>query len=265
MVAGGIVAKDKSAADVLLDTAIELSKKHNSCKIILKQYKFKYGDELLTDDNFYNRELDLTQSEESIWNGLEANNKTMIKAAEKFDLSLDYPSKDINRFYDVVFAQHHNKGIPCPSKKWISSKFSFGDYSYRLALMNRNGKTVAVTMAKVFKKTVSLPYTAVVDQNDDNQAVVYKLYWDLMRQLKKEGIEICHSGRIPNNDTVDQYRLGWGGTKHPYYYQYYPNTGVQTEFAVKRGKKRQLFEKVWKKLPGWVVNLCGPMIVKQFP
>lgn len=265
VVAGGIVANDKATADILMDAAIALSKKHKDCKIILKQYKIKYGDDLLTDANFYNRELDLTQSEKEIWDGFDEHNRKMIKAAESYDLTLEYPSNDIDSFYKVVFAQHHQKGIPCPSKKWIAGKYGFADYSYRLALMKRNGKTVAVTMAKVFKKTVSLPYTAIIDHSEETQTVVYKLYWDLIRQLKKEGIEICHSGRVPNNETVDKYRLGWGGTKEPYYYQYYPNTGVQTEFAVKRGKKRQLFEKVWRILPGWLVRICGPMIVKQFP
>lgn len=265
VVAGGIVARDLQSAKALFDEALNLSRIHNSCRIILKQYKIKNDMDLLTDDNFYNRELDLTQSEEELWNGLNTQNQKSILEAEKFNLQLDYPSDDIDGFYEIVFSHHHAKGIPCPSKKWIESKFRFGDYSYKIAMMKLNGLPVAGTMAKSFKKTVSLPYTAIKNQDHTSEIFAYKMYWDLIRRLKQEGLEICHSGRIPNNDTVDCYRLGWGGTKYPYYYQYYPNTNTKTEFSVKRGRKRKLFESFWRKLPKAIVKAVGPSIVKQFP
>ncbi len=265
VVAGGIVADDDDVRKALLDKAISLSEKHNSCQIILKQYKRKNDLDLVTDENFYNRELNLNQSEEELWNRLSQKNQEMIREAETHDLVLEYPSNDVKGFYDVVFAQHHAKGIPCPGMKWIQSKWNFEDYSYKIALLKSRGETVSVTMAKQFKKTVSLPYSAMLKQDEKHEMFTYKLYWELIKRLSQEGIEIMHSGRIPNTDIVDAYRLGWGGVKNQYYYQYYPATCVQTEFAVKRGKKRQLFEKVWKRLPRGLVSLVGPAIVEQFP
>ena len=265
VVAGGIIADNDEARKLLLDKAISLSKEHNSCQIILKQYKIKNDLDLLTDDNFYNRELNLKQSEEELWSGLAERNQKMIQEAEEYDLVFEYPSNDVQGFYDVVFSQHHAKGIPCPSRKWIESKWRFEDYSYKIALLKYKGEIVSVTMAKQFKKTVSLPYSAMKEQDQKHEMFTYRLYWELIKRLSQEGIEIMHSGRIPNTDIVDEYRLGWGGVKNQYYYQYYPSTGVQTEFAVKRGKKRQLFEKVWRHLPKGLVNLVGPVIVKQFP
>jgi hypothetical protein len=66
-------------------------------------------------------------------------------------------------------------------------------------------------------------------------------------------------------EDVDNYRLGWGGTKYPYYYQYYPDTGGATEFAQKRSRKRELIETVWKRLPLTVAAQLGPFVVRQFP
>ena len=265
VVAGGIIADDAEVRKTLLDKAVELSKQHNSCRIILKQYKIKNDLDLLTDDNFYNCELNLAQSESELWEGFHENNKHNILQAEKYELVLEYPSTDIDSFYNVVFTQHHKKGIPCPSRKWIESKWKFGDYSYKIGLLKFKGKTVAVTMTKQFKKTVSFPYSAILVQDPQHKMFMYKLYWELIKRLSNEKLEIFHSGRIPKTGIADEYRLGWGGTKHTYYYQYYPNTGAKTEFAVKRGKKRVLFEKVWRMMPKWFVRMIGPAIVKQFP
>jgi hypothetical protein len=80
-----------------------------------------------------------------------------------------------------------------------------------------------------------------------------------------KGFDIFHSGRIPKNDATDEYRLGWGGVKHPYFYQYYPNRNIRTEYETKRGRKREILEKCWRHLPTSVAGAVGPLVVSQFP
>lgn len=262
-VAGGLVADSDDVKSALLNKAIEVSKTYNSCRIILKQYKIKVPGELQVDENYYNRELDISKDISEIWNGFDDANKKNIDIAKKFEPILEYPSSDINGFYKVLLKHHHDSGIPCVSIKWIETLVASKMYS--IALLKDNGKIVTATMVKEFKKTASFPFTCTASVDERIVSFAYFMYWKLIEHYCLKGFEIVHSGRIPNNNATLEYRLGWGGDKKNYYYQYYPSVGKKTEFATRRGRKRVIFEKYWKQLPQSVVEWVGPKIVKHFP
>ncbi|MGC2194267.1 MAG: hypothetical protein WA628_06300, partial [Terriglobales bacterium] len=100
---------------------------------------------------------------------------------------------------------------------------------------------------------------------EKQELFAYALYWKLITTLAAGGIRIAHSGRIPQTDATFRYRLGWGGTKYSYYYQYYGLGEGKMEFSTKRGRKREIVGSVWKKMPLSLARALGPMVVKQFP
>jgi hypothetical protein len=67
-----------------------------------------------------------------------------------------------------------------------------------------------------------------------------------------------------NND-VESYRLGWGGKQYGYHYQYYPGGSTVRSESSKKGRKRELFESLWRRLPLGVAELIGPAVVRRFP
>ena len=77
-VAGVIVADNRKIEALLLTKAIELYHSLHCNNIILKQYKTKVNGNLRVDENFYNRELDLTQGVDILWNNLKDVNKANI-------------------------------------------------------------------------------------------------------------------------------------------------------------------------------------------
>lgn len=262
-VAGGIVANDDKAVQCLFEKAKELSGQFDNCRIAFRQYKKKPVDGLTTDDNFYNRELDLTQGLERIWAGLDETNRRNIEKAETEPLDLEYPSHDLDAFYDFLLRHQHYTGMPCVSKKWIRDLIGFGMYSP--ALLKKEGNIVTATMVKKHKKTVSFPFSCLSTKIPNSEMFAYALYWRLIKQFTSEGFEIFHSGRIPNTDDTSLFRLGWGGTKYPYYYVYYPVSDEETEYARKRGKKRDFFQAAWRKMPLFLARFLGPYVIRQFP
>lgn len=262
-VAGGIVSDSEEARDLLIGKAIALSRKYNSCGITLKQYKIMMRGDFQTDDNYYNRELDISRNPDGIIGDFSDRNKQMIALTAKQSLSLEHPSSDLSGFFRLLLRHLHAKGVPCVSKRWIEDLIRSKMYS--IALLRSNGQIRAGTMVKEFKKTVSFPFTSLRVGAEQDSRMGYKLYWELIQKFHLKGFEIFHSGRIPNDDMTDDYRLGWGGIKHRYYYQYYPNRAEKTEYATKRGGKRKILERCWKLLPAYVAESIGPMVVKRFP
>ena len=262
-VAGGVVSDSEEARNLLIGKAVEISKAHNSCGIVLKQYKVRMPGDFQTDENYYNRELDISRGSDEIRKGFSDRNRDMIESRKKSPCVLEYPSADLAGFFRMLLRHLHANGVPCVGRKWIEDLLRFKMYS--IALLRINGRLVAGTLVKEFKKTASFPFTCLREGGGPDNRAAYRLYWELMKYFSGKGFEIIHSGRIPNNDATDDYRLGWGGTKHGYYYQYYPNRGGKTEYDSRRGRKREILERCWKLLPTPVAGAIGPLVVRRFP
>lgn len=263
-VAGGILADSEAIQQALLENAISLSKRLGDLPITLKQYKLRIPGDLKTDENYFNCELSLQGGLSTLHARINPENLAFAERAERDGLEVEYPSSDVKTFYDMLLRHHSEQGIPCTSEAWIRTLIDFGLYTFALARMN--GRAVAGTMVKKFKKTVSFPFSCIHPRATDGTLnAAYGLYWDLIQHFAKENFEIFHSGRIPKTQEVMDFRLGWGGTPYPYYYQYYPNTAERTEFATKRGLKRKIASTLWKGMPLAVARRFGPALVRKFP
>jgi hypothetical protein len=262
-VAGGIVADDHETEQALLNQAVKIMGDGQLNRIVLKQYKHRIKGSLKTDGSFYNRELALTDNPETVFADLTQVNQERIIQTRAQGFSLEYPSDDVSRFFKMLLIHHHRRGIPCVSRRWIQDLVSMGLYS--IALLRSGNRIAAGTMVKTYRKTVSFPFTCLPDEGEPDILAAYRLYWELITRFAMEGCEIFHSGRIPNSDETDIYRLGWGGQQHAYFYQYYPDTVSATESSRKGGTKRRYFEAAWRTAPLFVVRALGPFVVRQFP
>ena len=262
-VAGGIVAEKEEVRRALLEKAIDLSKQLKISHVAFRQYKVKLSGPLRTDGNYYNRELELSPDLKLVWERISDINRQKIEESKPFNLELEYPSPDVSIFFRLLLHDQHTAGVPCVGKSWIVALYNTG--AYEIALLRLKGELVAATMVKKFRDTASLPFSCLRDQSERSMLFAYDLYWQIIERLATQGIRICHSGRIPVTDAAFPYRLGWGGTKYSYYYQYYGYEAQQTEFSTKRGPRRQLAESVWRKIPHSVAAVLGPVVVRQFP
>src|SRR5216683_3398149 len=260
-VAGGIVASDEDVRHALLKKAIDFANQLKIQKLVFRQYKVKLSGPLRTDDNYYNRELALSPDLDLVWDRISTANRERIEESRRFNLELEYPSRDTAGFFRLLLHDQHAAGVPCVSESWVVALFNTG--AYEIALLRQKGELVAATMVKKFRKTVSFPFSCLRDQSESGMLCAYNLYWQLISRLAKEGIRIAHSGRIPVTDAAFPYRLGWGGEKYNYYYQYYGHDERQMEFSKKRGSRRQLIESLWKKIPTGVAQILGPAVVRQ--
>lgn len=262
-VAGGVAAEETWVQEALVKKAIDLSRQLQIGTITFKQYKTKLSGPLLSDDNYYNRELTLSDDIDDIWRQISAENQARIEESDRHATDFIYPSSDVSSFYRLLLHDQHAEGVPCVGARWIEDLYKTG--MYEIALLRYRGTVVAGTMVKKFRDTVSFPFTCVQNHSEQSELFAYALYWRLISRLAREGIRIMHSGRIPNTDATFRYRLGWGGTKYPYYYQYVGMGEGKTEFSTKRGRKRELVGSLWRRTPMTIAKAIGPIVVRQFP
>lgn len=262
-VAGGIAADSEDAEASLLSGAVSLAKDLGARSITLKQYKRRITGDLKTDDSYVNRELTLTPDLDAIFQSISEGNRQKIDESRTLSAKLDYPCGDADGFYRLLLAHEHRSGIPCPPPAWVQALLGSG--MYKVALLFVNGQAAAGTLVKEFKDTISFPYTCLRDTSPASSLAAYRLYWELIRTHAARGAGIFHSGRMPRSEEVPAYRLGWAGTVHQYFYQYWPPSVERTESSMKRGGKRAFLQAMWKHLPRPLAQIIGPQVFKRLP
>jgi len=261
VVAGGIVSDHEEAEHALLDQAIRLSQSQGAIPVALKQYGHRVAGDLRTDEGYYNLELSIRDGAQSVWNSLAPYLREEIEGVPG-PVTLDYPSTDVATFHRALARHQRAGGVPAPSRRWINLLLGTG--FYQMALLRRGNQVLAGTLLKVFRGTASFPYTCVAQRGPTGDPLARRLYWELIQRLTQEGFEIVHSGRIPANQDVPAYRLGWGGQRRDYFYQYHGLQG-KTESGSKRGRSRSLVEAVWRRLPLPLTNLLSQPVLRQYP
>jgi hypothetical protein len=262
-VAGGIAADGELVEAALLERAVALLGERRLSRLVLKQYKRRIEGELQTDDAYFNRELALGNDLESIWAEISKENQERIERTNALRVTLEYPSTDVEQFFALLTRHQRDTGIPGPNVNWIRALQGFGMYT--LALLRVDGRLEAGTLVKCFKDTVSFPYTCLRRQDVVHVDLACRLYWELIRERARAGTRIFHSGRLPRAGGTNDYRLGWGGVAHGYFYQYYPPRQGTTESIQKRGWKRNLLQATWKCLPIPIARTLGQKIVCRYP
>ena len=132
--------------------------------------------DLRVDENYFNRETTINNGKDAVWEELSDHNKSVIEKMEKLDLEMEYPSKDVDTFYNCVIKHHQKRGIPGPGFDWIKALVSCE--MYQIALLKHEGKVVAASMAKEFRDTVSFPYSSTLDLSEKSFDYMIALYWE---------------------------------------------------------------------------------------
>lgn len=262
-VAGGAVADDPQAREVLVQEALALAKAHGELPLFLKTYRDPSPGPFVRDSSFFNRELDVSVGIDAVWEGMAPENRERIEASAELPVAVEYPSTRVAEFYDLMARHEHALGRPWVSKRWLASLLETGMYAP--AVLTLRGRPAAGTLVKRYKDTASFPLTCVRSHDDETLTLAFRLYWELMRTLAADGVRICHSGRIPDDGSVPAYRLGWGGTPYRYHYEYHRRDQAKTDGQVRSGSLRGSFERVWPYVPRPLAGLVAPAIVKQFP
>jgi hypothetical protein len=104
-VAGGAVANSMESLKHLVNHAVRLADQTN-CPLLLKQYKHILPGDFNVDSNFFNQELNLSNSLENIWKNLNEENRHKIKKSESFNVSVKFPYDNVDIYYKILSTFH---------------------------------------------------------------------------------------------------------------------------------------------------------------
>ncbi|MFZ5609474.1 MAG: FemAB family XrtA/PEP-CTERM system-associated protein [Pseudomonadota bacterium] len=171
---------------------------------------------------------------------------------------------------DEAFTDHYrlyseslrNLGTPSfPARHFANLKRFYGDDCDVLTVTHQ-GAPVASVLSLYFRGTV-LPYYggggALARQLAGNDF----MYWALMEHARARGCTLFDFGRSKVGTGAYAFKKNWGFEPRPLHYQYLLAPGAAAPDLNPLNPKYQRMIKLWQRLPLWVANWAGPLIVRS--
>ncbi len=170
----------------------------------------------------------------------------------------------LDDFYKVFVYNMRDLGSPVHSKKMMLNVLRFFGESSRLFVVYLKKTPIACSLVIGFNKVLVNPW-ASFNKNFRSIAPNMLLYWSTLEYAAENGYEYFDFGRSTVDEGTFRFKKQWGALPEALtWYYVYPEAQHPASVAAD-GNKKQLFIKVWQKLPLGVTRIVGPILRKQIP
>jgi len=175
--------------------------------------------------------IDLTKSEDELWEGLNKKTRTPIRKAKinKVTIVQNNNEKALNIFFNINCSLSKVKNFNFPNFNLFKNILdSLGENNMaKIYLANYEGETIGAALVLCFRDMIVTRYWAVMPEYYFTQANNL-LVWEILIDAKKNGYVRCDLGGMPSNKKEGRYifKSGWGGKiEHVDWYMKYVRFG----------------------------------------
>lgn len=208
---------------------------------------------------------ELAGSEEELLYTIPKKTRNLIRKAVKCGLTSRHAS-DLEPFFRIYFTNLRRLGTPAfPREHFRRILKAFAGSAYVLEILHEN-LPVAVMLTFEYKGAI-MPYYGASDRKFNHLAPNNFLYWDLMRSGLERGLRVLDFGRSKNipEDGVFFFKSQWGSQMRELPYEILLVRRRTLPHISPANPRFSPFLAVWKRLPLWMTNRLGPLLVKWVP
>ncbi|HHT9125426.1 MAG TPA: FemAB family XrtA/PEP-CTERM system-associated protein [Candidatus Brocadiia bacterium] len=263
---GGICTSDESARKALLNHAIEIAKGVNAEFIEFRHSK--------------NNDLELPvklskvcmvlklSSVEEVWGNFKSKLRNQIKRPEKAGMIARIGGlEELDNFYFVFARNMRDLGTPVYPKNFFRIILEkFPEHS-RICTVLIKDKPVASGFTLGFKDKLEIPWASSLKEYNIFSPNMM-LYWNVLQYACKNGYKEFDFGRSTIRGSTYRFKEQWGAKPLQLYWHYWkPNLSEADKLPElnPHNPKFKLAIKTWQRLPLWLTNAIGPLIVKYLP
>ena len=258
---GGICSYDNLTLNLLFDEAKTIRNElgveyleFRNCK------KYEVGS---TNKSYFTLVLDLNSDSNFLWNSLRKSMRRYIRKARDNNFEFTIKSNDLKNFYNLYSKNMRDLGTPAHSYNFFENILREFPENTKIAMIRYEDNFIASLFLLNFKKTVIYGWGAS-DKRYLTMYPNYLLFWESIKHSCENGYIRFDLGRSMINEGTFLFKKGWGAKPKQLYYQYYLK-GNHIVDSSKSNPKRQMFAKLWKKLPVSIANALGSKLRKNFP
>ncbi len=263
---GGILAKSDKAVDALLREALRL---RDSLRARYLQLRGGAPDSSALIVPTVHTIIGTRQNVDALWSAVKGKTRWGVRQAQKSSLRIeaDPELSELDEFYRVYAAHMRDLGTPVFSREMFRAmKAHLGKGRLRLYLARYNGRLVGGMLCIIHGNSWT-DWFAIMRCEREVEFANYLLYWHVIQEASKSGIESLDLGRSTPGSNVHLFKRKWGGIDIDVPYHFYatfgqrsPNKGLE-----ERKNSKSLAQKAWSRLPLPVCNAIGPLVRRELP
>lgn len=262
---GGVLAADAEAQSALKAGLEDLAR---SEKVQYVELRNAWESQCLGYDQVrryvtFTRELN--GSEEDLFNAIAKKAQNKIRKSLKYNLTAR-KAEDLEPFYRLYFTNLRRLGTPAFPRDYFPRILrAFGESVYVLEILHES-RPVAAMLTFEYKGAI-MPYYGASDRDAHHLAPNNFLYWEFIRSGLARGMRVLDFGRTKKivDDGVYYFKSHWGTQIRELPYEIFLVNRRTLPNLSPANPKFSPFIAVWKRLPLWVTNRLGPLLIKWVP
>lgn len=170
---------------------------------------------------------------------------------------------DARRFFALYADNVRRHGTPALPKRYFDALLSeFGKDCDVLTVVDAAGTPVSSVMSFYFRDEI-LPYYAGDSARARELAANDFKYWELLRRSCARGLKVFDYGRSKVGSGSYSFKKNWGFVPRQLNYEYRLFKRDTIPQNNPNNPKYKLMIAAWRRLPLWVANRLGPLIVRN--
>jgi FemAB-related protein (PEP-CTERM system-associated) len=203
----------------------------------------------------------LPASEENNLKQIPRKQRAVVRKAIESDLEWEIDGT-VDRLYDLYAVSVRNLGTPVFGKNYFADLLTTFGPDCDVLTVSSGRVPVASVLNFYFKDRVMPFYTGSVPGARKLGANDF-MYWRLMRYAAARGYSVFDFGRSKVNTGPYDFKKNWGFAPQPIVHQFLiPGGGPMPEKNPLNPKYRLMIA-AWKRLPLFVANRLGPLVVRN--
>lgn len=168
----------------------------------------------------------------------------------------------LEEFYALYTENVHRHGTPCaPITFFNAIKNAFGADCETLIVRSPDGTALSSVLTIYWRNEVFPFYAGDTDRARREAANDFK-YWEVMQRGAARGCGIFNFGRSKRGTGSYDFKCNWGFKPKALFYEYAISDGEDIPSLNPSNPKFELALKAWRRMPRWLVNRAGPVLVR---
>ena len=209
--------------------------------------------------------LSLPDSNQKLSKQLGAKLRSQIKRGEREKVELIWGGAElIHEFYDVFAPAMHALGTPVYPRRFFEVVYDALRDVSEILIVRMCGQPHAVAFLVNHGKSMEVPW-AVATPEAKHTSVNMRMYWELLTRSIQKGVAEFDFGRSTVGSGTYRFKAQWGAAPLQLHWHYWlPVEGTVPRLNQSNPKYARAAA-LWRKMPIWLANLMGPLIIRNLP
>ncbi len=261
---GGVLASDPLVIKALVEHARELALEFRASHIELR-----HRERQLPELPYRQHKLGLTRSlpstSEELWADIDRKVRNQVRKAQKDGLTTAMGGDElVDQFYDVFARNMRDLGTPVYAKRLFSETLRLFPDAAHVYTVRSGNVTVAAAIAIRHGDTVLVPWASSLREYRQ-QCPNMLLYWTMLERAATTGARVFDFGRSSPDSGTHHFKVQWGAQATPLHWEYVLLTRQSPPDHGPGNPKFAAAISAWQRMPLWLANSVGPLIVRNIP